>query len=411
MARNLSMVGTDLIGITPDRVIDLSRGAGAAQNGGGEGGGRETSTSRLIARFADDLAAGNSITARAEGNAVAAVPVVFGPTTIESFDDNLLLVAVARRPLGAAGLGPLGPGLLLTMLVALAASLALAEALARRIRGPLLAVSETSRQIASGNLDARVALPESADEEVAQIGSTIDALAEQLAMERDNRQRFLLDMSHELRTPLTSVRGHAELLAEEPPASLTAELYAAEVTESGRVIERESIRMERLIEDLLDLSRFESGQTSVNTTAVDVAVAARETASALRTKAESRGVSIVIPEPDVPAIAQADRMRLDQVITNLVSNAIDFATSTVEITSTSLAAHIVLSVTDDGPGLGDDPEQFLERHRRGAQPSDRNAGLGIGLSIVETFVTAMSGTVIAANSEHGAVFTVTLPRA
>lgn len=419
IARSLSVVGASLIAIEADGSIrDVSSELGVFQQDASRVDARtapeidgrlDDRSIDAIAAFTDDLVAGDGFTTNVRGRVLAGVPVAIDNVPEPAIEEGTTLVVVASRRLGRFGLGPLGPGLLLTFVLALIAALSLAEALARRLRGPLLAVSSTSRAIAAGNLDARVALPSSTDEEVAQIGETIDDLAEQLGKEREQRQQFLLDISHELRTPLTSVRGHAELLSDDPPDSLGMGEYSTEVTESGRVIERESKRMERLIEDLLDLTRFDTGQMSVSPAPVDVATSVTETVGALRAKADQRGITVETFAPDEPVTALADRARLDQVIANLVGNAIDFAASTVEVETTTAGDEVTISVRDDGPGLGAEPEQFFERHRRGAQPADRSAGLGVGLSIVETFVTAMNGTVTAANRTQGAVFTVTLP--
>jgi two-component system phosphate regulon sensor histidine kinase PhoR len=221
------------------------------------------------------------------------------------------------------------------------------------------------------------------------------------------RRDFVANASHELKTPLTSVRGFAETLLEgDPPPKLKAEFLAA--------IRNNTLRMQRLVDDLLDLSRLESGGWSAGREEVSLLAAAREAWSQFRDLADERGVTF---DAEGDVVAVADRQGLEQVYRNLMENS---------LRHTDAGGHIHVSVTKPRPGMAevavsDDGEgipsralpRIFERFYRADSSRARDfGGTGLGLAIVRHLVSAMGGDVWA-ESELGRGTTIrfTVPAA
>ena len=163
------------------------------------------------------------------------------------------------------------PAFLLAAAGALLACVALSVWLARRLIRPLAEVESTARVLASGDLSARVAIDDRTEDEIAEVANALNVMAAQLEAARGSERAFLLSVSHDLRTPLTSIRGYAEALAD---GTLDGEDPQARRRAAG-VIMSESRRLERLVRDLLDLSRLDSHQFSLRPRAVDARGRAR----------------------------------------------------------------------------------------------------------------------------------------
>lgn len=355
-----------------------------------------------------ELAAGEEVILEAQGSVMVATPIRYNAADREilGLGDDVLAVVVVRD-LGTGGLGSAAPGLLATLAVALVIAGLLAEFLAHRVRAPLAAVATASRRLSTGDLSARVELDRPTDREMADIADTVNEMASQLETSQQDRQRFLMDVSHELRTPLTSVRGYAELLAES--GSSEADADQLDVAAIASIINRESQRMERLVDDLLAQTRLDTGALTVATESVDLAALAREAIAAQRVHLRDREVTMRGPHPGQSLVVLADPLRTSQVLTNLVANAADFATSEITVSVHRDAHHGILEVTDDGPGLEGKAEQVFDRNWRGSQPVDRQGGAGLGLSIVAELVHAMDGSVRALDLSPGSRFEVRLP--
>lgn len=322
-----------------------------------------------------------------QGRRVVAVePVLFTAAEAESLQlGEDLIAVVATQELGPAGLGSAGKALLGAGAASLVAAALISELLARRVRKPLAAVVEASGSISSGELTARVELPRSVDSEVAELATAINEMADRLEHARDERQRFLIDVSHELRTPLTSVIGYAELLEE---GQLTGD---DGVRKAAVVIGREATRIQHLVEDLITLTRLDSSELHVESTLFDLGQVCSEVAAALGPRAVAKGIELTV-RGDAVEVA-ADRFRTQQILSNLLTNALDFAASWIVVEITSDDHWGVVSVTDDGPGIGIDPDRVFERRAASDGPRDTQGNLGIGLSIVAGLAEVMGGTV------------------
>jgi PAS domain S-box-containing protein len=219
---------------------------------------------------------------------------------------------------------------------------------------------------------------------------------------------FFATLSHELRTPLSSILGWARLLR-------SGKLDRVAADRGLEVIERNSHSLEHLITDMFDVSRIISGKTSLDLEPVDLGSVIETAIESLRPDASAKGITIQLALDATARFLVGDPGRLQQVVRNLVSNAVKFTPTggSVEIRLTNLQAGTRLTVTDTGQGIAPDflPHIF-ERFRQADITTTRSQeGLGLGLAIVRRIVELHDGTVRAesAGIGRGATFIVDLP--
>jgi len=283
--------------------------------------------------------------------------------------------------------------LMVSSLLALVLAVVVADRLGQRVIAPLAAAEATTRRIAGGDLDARVA-ETSTDPELASLARSINAMAANLARSRGLERQFLLAVSHDLRTPLTSIRGFAEAIADGA---------APDHERAAAVIAAESRRLERLVGDLLDLAKLDARQFPLHLQSVDVAEVASVTAAGFEPEVDEARLRLHVDLPEAgTALANADPDRLAQVVANLVENAIKFAASQIAVGVSPVDGGVRLVVDDDGPGIApEDLPHVFERLYTSARHPARRGGSGLGLAIVAELVAAMGGTVRAASPEQG----------
>jgi two-component system phosphate regulon sensor histidine kinase PhoR len=224
------------------------------------------------------------------------------------------------------------------------------------------------------------------------------------------RRDFVANVSHELRTPITAVRSAAETLRSTRQAQPEV---AAELID---IIERQAQRLQQLVEDLLDLARIESRQLRLSPEPVLLAPVVSHTLSLFRERAEQRHMQLAMEIPEDLAPARADRRALEQVLSNLVENAIKYGSerAPVIVRASALDEKLRISVIDAGPGIDSKhlPRLFERFYRVDAGRSREVGGTGLGLSIVKHLVEAMGGRVdVESTPGQGTIFAVTLPRA
>jgi PAS domain S-box-containing protein len=217
------------------------------------------------------------------------------------------------------------------------------------------------------------------------------------------RDEFISIASHELRTPLTALALQLETLRDGAAGNETL------VRKLDRAL-RISDRLGTLIEDLLDVSRIATGRFRLHHESFDLEDAVREVAERLREPAARAGCEIVL-EASGPIAVRWDRVRIEQVLTNLLSNSFKYAAGRpVTVTARREDDRAVLEVRDRGPGIPDDKlPRIFERFERAA-PTSHYGGLGLGLYVAREIVQAHAGTIGATNAaEGGARMTVRLP--
>ncbi len=291
-------------------------------------------------------------------------------------------------------------------LLAAAVALGLGLWLSRRLADPLLEMSRAADELARGNFSHRVRVPAS-DDEVARLARSFNRMAAQLGDLERLRREFIANVSHELRSPLTSMRGFLQGI-------LDGTVPAADRRRYLELAFDETLRLSRLVNDLLDLAALEAGEMQLELVGVDPAEAARRAAAKMEPQAAAKGVHLAVETAEGLPAVRADPDRLEQALINLLDNAIRFtpAGGSVTVTVRTAPDGVALAVADTGPGLTpEELERVWERFYKGDKARTRGTGgTGLGLPIVRQLVLAMGGTVTAAGAPgRGSVFTITLP--
>jgi two-component system sensor histidine kinase BaeS len=296
---------------------------------------------------------------------------------------------------------------------ALLVSALVAWQMSRRMARPLVEAMEATGRIASGELTSRVPVRRGDYPEFASLAGSINDMAQSLDDARARERHLLLSVSHDLRTPLTSIRGFAEAIQD---GAISDSAQAADV------IIAESRRLERLVGDLLDLTKLEGRQMSIALRPTDVTEVVTTTAEGFRPAAAKSGLSLVLRVPGqdglpglppVPPMV-ADPDRLAQLLANLLENAMTFAHTTVSVglAEDGASGGCVITVDDDGPGIAQgDLQRVFERFYRADRGPNRQMGSGLGLAIVAELAAAMGGSVRAespVNDDGGSRLVVTL---
>jgi len=230
------------------------------------------------------------------------------------------------------------------------------------------------------------------------------------------RREFVANVSHELRTPLTALMGFIETLRGPAKDDPTARARFLDIMEG------EAARMNRLVGDLLSLSRVEGDERVRPTGQVDIAGELRSTVHSLRPLAEEGEARLIVAAPDAPVVIPGDVDQLRQVFTNLVENAIKYGNRGVEVTMTLSeqdrdgalrGPSVRVQVADNGPGI--DPmhlPRLTERfYRADSHRSRELGGTGLGLAIVKHIVNRHRGRLrVSSELGEGSVFTVILPK-
>ena len=303
-------------------------------------------------------------------------------------------------------------------LIALAVAIVIAAMITRRITTPLRRLTEASRDLAEGDFARRV--PAEAIEggpiELSDLGLQFNAMAEKLQesveiirRDRDRSREFLADVSHELRTPIAALRTFNELLVEGADDDATTR---AEFLETSRA---QLERLDWLAQNLLDLSKLDSGLVMLDLRREDLRSAVEQAVDQAAATARRRGVELTMERPDAPIRLRHDPVRIGQVVTNLVGNAIKFTPrgGRVDVRVQAEPAGAA-SITVSDTGIGIDPAELpriFDRFFRGSRANEaRGSGSGLGLAIVRGIVE-MHGGAVAVESRVGAgtTFRVTLP--
>jgi heavy metal sensor kinase len=252
---------------------------------------------------------------------------------------------------------------------------------------PIESMRKRAADISAASLDERLPVP-LADDEVSRLGETLNAMLARLEDGLERERRFVADASHELRTPLALLK--TELALALKPGRSDAELRSA-IESAAEATDR----LSRIADDLLLLARAERGGLRLKTEQVDVMDVLEEVAGRFRT---DREISVA---PGEPLVVSADRLRLEQALTNLVDNALRHGSGLVTVSAVRENRTAELHVVDEGPGFGDDflPQAF-ERFARGDGGREGD-GSGLGLAIVETIARAHRGSARAANAPGG----------
>ncbi|MDR6549430.1 ATP-binding protein [Paenibacillus qinlingensis] len=228
------------------------------------------------------------------------------------------------------------------------------------------------------------------------------------------RKDFVANVSHELRTPISMLQGYSEALLDDIPST------PEERVELVQVIHDESLRMGRLVRDLLDLARMEAGHLELSFREVEIDSLVRRVHRKFAVLAKERGIALSVSLPEEPLILQrADEDRLEQVLTNLLDNAFRHTPAEARIAMKAEAClskdrpAIRIEIADEGQGIPAEDLPFIfERFYKADKARTRGSsgGTGLGLAIVKNIIDSHHGTVTVQSSwGHGSTFTICLP--
>ncbi len=274
-----------------------------------------------------------------------------------------------------------------------------------QITRPLVRLRDAAEQVAAGKLETRVRVKRK--DEVGRVGLAFNHMAGQLQRQEGLRKQMVADIAHELRTPLSVMQVNLEAMADELLPASPEELDGLHL---------EVIRLSRLVEDLRLLSLADAGTLQLQTDPIDANALVEKAVRRMKPQAEARGVILGASLSTRPAPISGDEDKLQQVLANLISNALRFTPSgkRVQVSAQASRQYVTLQVSDEGPGIdpADLPDLF-ERFYKGDRSRSRNdSGSGLGLSIVKQLVELHGGQVSASLPESGGLqVTISLPMA
>jgi signal transduction histidine kinase len=302
--------------------------------------------------------------------------------------------------------------LALSVFVAFLIAMVVSVVISRQIVTPVQRMMSASQRIAEGHYRERVAVPEEKAwenlDELGRLAISFNQMAAHLEQIETTRRELIGNVAHELRTPLATIKGYTEGL-------IDGVLPADAAT--FQHIYRETERMQRLVHDLQELSRVESGTVELSVQPIPVAQLVESAVARLAYQFEEKDVRLTtaVP-PDLPPV-HADGERIGQVLLNLVGNALQYTASggQVRLSARRQGAEVHISVADTGAGISAEhlPLIFTRFYRVDRSRSRAGGGSGIGLTIARHLVEAHGGRIWAASSGpgQGSTFTFTLPTA
>jgi two-component system sensor histidine kinase MtrB len=290
---------------------------------------------------------------------------------------------------------------------------AIAFVVTRLVADPVRRAAAVAERFAEGNLNERMRAK--GEDDLARLGNSFNGMAasiQQQIAQLENlsrvQQRFVSDVSHELRTPLTTIRMAGDLIHDsrgdfEPTVARSAELLRGELD-----------RFESLLSDLLEISRFDAGAAVLEVEASDLRACVERAVDAHRTLAARKGTRLVVNTPAEPVIADMDSRRIERILRNLVSNAIEHGEGKpVEVTIGYNDTAVAVTVRDHGVGLrpGEAALVFTRFWRADPARARTTGGTGLGLAIALEDARLHAGRLEAWGARgEGSCFRLTLPR-
>lgn len=274
--------------------------------------------------------------------------------------------------------------------------------LSGNITRPLRQLSQAAEKIRQGDLKQEV--PVDTQDEVGQLAEVFNQMSAELAANESNRQELLANIAHELKTPLAVLQGHLESMLDGVEEPAPDKLFS---------MQEEVMRLTRLVGDLRDLSLAQVHRLELHLQPVDLDEKVERAADMLEPLLEEKKLRFVKEmAPGLPA-RQLDPDRLNQILYNLITNAIRYTHSGTSILLKTEPAgdRVRLTIADEGPGIApEDLPHVFEQFYRGDKSRNRaSGGSGIGLSLAKSFVEAQGGTITARNrNQGGAEFVVEL---
>jgi signal transduction histidine kinase len=328
-------------------------------------------------------------------------PPPAGPALRRRFgvENRQFTVALAARRSTLAGEWlQLVPRLAVAALVSLFASIAVAFVISRSISRRLAGIARASEAMARGDYGQRAEVR--GGDEIGRLASAFNTMANEVAESHQTLRAFLADVSHELRTPLTTVQGFAQAILDGTVRGQQG------VEESARVIKEDDERLSRMVEDLLDLSRIQSGQTPMEVRSVNLCDIVSGAVKRARQRAQGRLMRLDLPSE--PQYVMADSHRIEEVLETLLTNAGNHTPSDgqISVTVASRGAEVVARVHNTGSFVREaDRERIFQRFARGGDAG----GNGLGLAIAKEIAHQHAGRIdLESSPDAGTTFTLVL---
>jgi two-component system sensor histidine kinase GlrK len=297
-------------------------------------------------------------------------------------------------------------GLLLLVFFSTAVALLIALALTRYIARPISEIDAAIRQLGGADFSRSIAVR--GPEDLRYLGRRLDWLRRRLDEFETQKNRFLRHVSHELKTPLAALREGAELLHDKVGGPLTPSQ-----SQIVTILRDNSIKLQRLIEELLDYQRALHAAESLQMKSVVLDQMVTEAARAHELAARAKGLRLVLEAQSTLVEADPDKIR--SVLDNLISNAVKFtpAGGTITVRARAMSGEAVIEVIDSGPGIpAEERESIFNLFFRGRTKAESSPvkGSGLGLAIARELVEAHGGRIAVVGEGRGGHFRVTLPR-
>lgn len=267
---------------------------------------------------------------------------------------------------------------------------------------PLMTLNTTAKKFATGDFSERI--PVNSKDEIGQLSIAFNDMASELENSEQIKNDFISSVSHELRTPLTAIKGWSE--------TLTLGYDPETFSKGMKVIAGETGRLERMVEELLDFSRIQSGRFSLQMSTIDVIAELEDALLIYIDKAKKENVSVSYNEPEFMCAVTGDKNRLRQVFINIIDNALKYTEGggTIEVLVEKTTDSAVITVSDTGAGIA--PEDLPKVKQKFYKANATKHGSGIGLAVADEIV-ALHGGSLELESELGVGTSVviTLPLA
>lgn len=272
-----------------------------------------------------------------------------------------------------------------------------------RISRPLKEMSLAAQKIAKGDFKAHV--NDGEEDEIGDLAKSFNTMAKELGQLEDMRKEFVANVSHELRSPLTSIQGYIDGI-------LDGTVSRDKIYDYLLIVQKETRRMSRLISELLDMTKMESGQFPLNKSEFDINELIRLTVIKMERRINEKELSVKVDFNRERNIVVADRDKIEQVLTNIIDNAIKFSEKggLINITTEKYDGKVQIMIKDNGIGISkEDQEHIWDRFYKADKSRSGDSGAGLGLYIVKSIINAHDEEIwLESEPGRGAAFIFTL---
>lgn len=275
--------------------------------------------------------------------------------------------------------------LLLLTFLAIAISVIISRFLAKGITRPIEEIQSTAIQLADGQYKKRIDMKR--DDELGQLAQSLNTLAAEIVRKEQVKNDFISSISHELRTPLTSIRGWAAILKETDPEEKDV------MMEGFSIIESETERLSKMVEELLDFSRYISGRITLKKDQFDITSTCKGILKQMEPRAQKQEIHLINEVNDHVVLIMADEDRIRQVLINLIDNAIKFTDpgGWVLLEARKNYPNYEIIVSDNGVGMDENELRLAKEKFYKGKHSNSHSGLG--LSIAEEIIKLHNGEI------------------